>query len=64
VTIEAYTVMHDAEGPQQALFACRLEDGRRQWANSPDADVMRTVMETEHIGEAAEVTPEFTLELT
>ena len=64
VTIEAYTVMHDPDGPRQALFACRLDDGRRQWANSTDADLMRAVMETEYIGAAAEVTREFTLELT
>ena len=64
VTIEAYTVMHGRDGPERALFACLLTDGRRQWADTTDPALMEAVMSTEHIGVAAEVTPEFALEVS
>ena len=64
VTIEAYTVMHGREGPERGLFACRLADGRRQWADTTDPALMDAVMSTEHIGVAAEVTPGFALDVS
>jgi acetyl-CoA C-acetyltransferase len=64
VTIEAYTVMHGPDGPERGLFACLLDDGRRQWANTTDMALMKAVMASEHIGTRAEVTPEFALEVT
>jgi acetyl-CoA C-acetyltransferase len=63
VVIEAYTVMHGADGPERALFACRLADGRRQWAGSSDPALMAAVMADEHVGRTAQVTPAFDLEL-
>ena len=53
VAIEAYTVMHGKEGPEKALFACLLEDGRRAWGNSTDDATMKAIMEDEHIGRPA-----------
>lgn len=44
VTIETYTVMHDRDGtPNLAILACLLPDGRRTWANSTDADMMKSM---------------------
>ena len=53
VAIEAYTVLHDREGPEQALFAVLLPDGRRAWGHSTDAATMQAVMATDAVGHAA-----------
>ena len=38
-TIEAYTVMHSREGvPEKLISTCLLDDGRRAWGLSDDAD--------------------------
>ncbi len=50
-TIEAYTVMHGREGsPEQAISTCLLDDGRRAWGLSTDADVMGALTEGEWVG--------------
>ena len=54
-TVEAYTVMHSAAGPEQALVSCRLDDGRRTWGTSTDGRTMEALMATEHIGTATEL---------
>jgi acetyl-CoA C-acetyltransferase len=49
-TLESYTVMFDADGPTAAHAACLLEDGRRTWANSEDAELMDALMSEEFCG--------------
>ena len=49
--IEAYTVMHGREGnPDQAIATTLLDDGRRAWALSTDADLMTAMLEGEWVG--------------
>jgi acetyl-CoA C-acetyltransferase len=62
-TIEGYTVMHGAEGPEVALAAITTPNGR-QWANSRDPQLMEALMAEEHIGRPVDVSPEFTFEPT
>lgn len=61
--LEAYTVMHDGDGPQRAFAAVRTPSGARQWATSGDAGLMSDLMSSERIGSPVDVTPEFSLEL-
>ena len=61
-TIEAYTVMHGADGPDRGLAALRTANGR-QWASTSDADLMNAMMDDEHIGRSVEVLPDFTFEM-
>jgi hypothetical protein len=42
--------MFDADGPTAAHAACLLEDGRRTWANSEDAELMDALMSEEFCG--------------
>lgn len=53
VEIEAYTVMHGRDGPERALVACLLPDGRRAWGNSTDAATMVAMTEDDFIGRKA-----------
>ena len=53
VTVEAYTVMHDHDGPERALFATLLADGRRAWGHSTDRDTMDLVMRVDAVGTPA-----------
>ncbi|HZT65891.1 MAG TPA: acetyl-CoA acetyltransferase [Acidimicrobiales bacterium] len=55
VEIEAYTVMHGREGPEKALVACLLPDGRRAWGNTTDADTMVAMTKDEFIGRPAQL---------
>ena len=61
-TVEAYTVMHSAEGPEKGLAALRTANGR-QWATTRDPGLMNAMMEAEHVGCSVEVLPDFTFEL-
>ncbi len=55
-TIEAYTVMHARDGsPEQAITTCLLEDGRRAWGLSDDADVMAALSDGEWVGRRADL---------
>ncbi|MEM9037976.1 MAG: acetyl-CoA acetyltransferase [Actinomycetota bacterium] len=60
-TIEAYTVMHEHDGPAAALAAVRTPDGGRAWGRSEDAALMAAMCEDEHIGVAGELDGDRTL---
>ena len=53
VAIESYTVMFDADGPRLGLAACRLDDGRRSWGNTEDADTLAGMVSEEFCGRPA-----------
>ena len=53
VEIEAYTVMFNTDGPHLGLAACRLDDGRRTWGNTEDADTLAAMVSQEFCGRAA-----------
>jgi acetyl-CoA C-acetyltransferase len=56
VTIESYTVMHERDGSMgSALVAVLTPDGRRGWATSTDADVMKAMESDDLVGTAADV---------
>jgi acetyl-CoA C-acetyltransferase len=50
VTIEAYTVMHDHDGPALGLCALRSPAGRRTWGNLSDRDALDEMMRSELVG--------------
>ena len=50
VTIEAYTVMHDGDGPQVGLCAARTSDGARTWGRVTDVSAAESMMTEEAIG--------------
>ncbi len=51
-TVETYTVMHDKSGePERGLFALRLDDGRRAWGVTEDADTLALMVATDTEGE-------------
>ncbi len=57
-TIEAFTVMHGRDAtPESAWVAIRLSDGRRTFCTSTKPDVMNHLLDGEHVGERATVTP-------
>lgn len=56
ITVESYTVMHGHEGPEVALVAALLPDGRRTWAQNREANVMVAMEQEELIGRSGEVT--------
>ena len=49
-TVESYTVMYGGDAPTIAHLACRLDDGRRTWANLTDSDVMTAMTREEFCG--------------
>ena len=53
VEIEAYTVMHDHDGPTHAYFALLTPDGRRTWGKSTDDATMKGAMSEELVGRRA-----------
>ncbi|MDH3679601.1 MAG: acetyl-CoA acetyltransferase [Acidimicrobiia bacterium] len=55
VTVEAYTVMHDRNGPEVGLCALRTGDGRRTWGKVTDTDVAARMTEDEAIGQPGEL---------
>jgi len=50
VTIEAYTVAHQAGTPRTAHAACLTDDGRRTWGTLGDRAVLDTMMREEFCG--------------
>ena len=54
-TVEAYTVMHDAEGPAQALVSCLTADGRRTFTNTRDRAAMDALVAADLVGSPVEV---------
>ncbi len=54
-TVESYTVMHGAEGPEVALIAALTPDGQRTWTRSTDAATMASMMGEEPIGKPLDI---------
>ena len=50
VTIEAYTVAHQAGKPRIAHAACLTEDGRRTWGTLSERTLLDTMMQEEFCG--------------
>jgi acetyl-CoA C-acetyltransferase len=59
-TIESWVVQHDRDGARERVFAaCLLDDGRRAWATSDDADVVAELRSgAEQIGRPVKLTPD------
>ncbi len=62
-TLESYTVMYGGEGPEIGHAACLLEDGRRTWANTRDADELAAMTSEECCGRPVEIDGEGNLTL-
>lgn len=62
-TVEAYTVMHDAEGPSQALVSCVAADGRRTFTNTRDRAAMDALIAADLVGSPVEVDADATVHL-
>jgi acetyl-CoA C-acetyltransferase len=61
VVVETATVMHDRDAaPVRAILATLLDDGRRAWASSTDADVMAELMAAETANRPGHVTDDGT----
>jgi len=58
--IESWVVGHDREGrPERAIAAVLLDDGRRAWADSTQADTLTELVSgAEQIGRSVKLTPE------
>ena len=54
-SVESYTVMYGAEGPNIAHVVCRTPDGARAWANCEDAAVMHAMTREEFCGRPVRV---------
>ena len=54
-TIEAYTVMHNREGPETALISSLMSDGRRALTTTDDQMLMAEMMQQEYIGRSADI---------
>ena len=63
VTIEAYTVMHNADGPEVGLCALRTPAGARTWGRVTDLDVASAMTTEEMIGRTGTLDAEGTLTL-
>jgi acetyl-CoA C-acetyltransferase len=51
-TLEAYTVMHDRDGPTKAMGALLDDSGRRGWASATDDDTFGALMNDDLVGTA------------
>ncbi|MEM7326794.1 MAG: acetyl-CoA acetyltransferase [Actinomycetota bacterium] len=63
VTVEAYTVMHSADGPEEGLCAVRNAAGERTWGRVTDRGTLAEMVSTEAIGRSGELDPEGALAL-
>lgn len=63
VTVEAYTVMHGADGPEVGLCALRTPDGARTWGKVTDLDVVASMMTDEAIGRTGSLAKDGTVTL-
>ena len=54
-TIEAYTVMHNREGPETALISSLMSDGRRALTTTDDQFLMSEMMKEEYIGRSVDI---------
>ena len=57
-TVEAYTVMHAADGPEVGLCALRTPSGGRTWGRVNDVATMTSMMTEEAIGRSADLDAE------
>jgi acetyl-CoA C-acetyltransferase len=62
-TIEAYTVMHDHEGPSVGLCALRSPGGRRTWGRVTQRGVLAEMTKTELVGIGCRLAPDGDLAL-
>ncbi len=62
-TLEAYTVMHDRDGPTGAVAALLDEPGRRGWARSVEPDVFAALMAEDLVGTTVHRCADATLRL-
>lgn len=54
-SVESYTVMYGAEGPNIGHVVCRLPDGRRAWANCEQPEVLQAMTREEFCGRPVRV---------
>jgi len=54
-SVEGYSVMYGAEGPDKAFIACRLDDERRVWAVNEDPDVLADMIQEEYCGRSVNI---------
>jgi acetyl-CoA C-acetyltransferase len=55
-TVEAWTVLHERDGaPQLGIVGALLDDGRRTWANTSDADLLQVLVTEEVEGRRASI---------
>jgi len=54
-TIESYTVMFGANGPEIAHAACLTPDGKRTWANCSESDVIDGMTKEEFCGQSVKI---------
>jgi acetyl-CoA C-acetyltransferase len=54
-TLESYTLMFGAGGPERAIAALLLGDGRRTWTTSDDVDLALAMTQEEPCGRAAKI---------
>ena len=65
VKVESYTVHHDREGaPETGVVACLLEDGRRAWGTTTDADLMRALTTEDLVGRPATLRADGTVDVS
>ena len=64
VTVEAYTVMHSAEGPEEGLCALTTSAGARTWGRVTEVEVLADMTEREAIGRTGTLAPDGNLVLT
>jgi acetyl-CoA C-acetyltransferase len=56
ITVEAWTVMHGRDGsPENGIVVGLLDDGRRAWATSTDADTLKAMVAEELGGRRVDV---------
>jgi acetyl-CoA C-acetyltransferase len=64
VTIESWTVMFSREGqPENGIVACLLDDGRRAWGTTQDADQLKAMTLDELAGRKATLRPDGSITL-
>lgn len=54
-SVEGYSVMYGAEGPDKAFIACRLDDERRVWATNEDPEVLAAMVTEEFCGRGVNI---------
>jgi acetyl-CoA C-acetyltransferase len=64
VSVEAWTVMHDRDGaPETGIVVGLLDDGRRAWGVTTDADLVTTMVTEDLAGRRAGIRPDGAVDL-